>query len=112
MARKPRPSWQDFTDEHYDEKTGGWVFDAGTYGDDNAVAPEPPKRERGRPLGSASIDYTDMDVLIGFWLRKPTDFPQQVMLDQIRYFYAQRHGRTPHVSTIKNRIETLKLKRK
>jgi hypothetical protein len=56
----------------------------------------------GRPPGSTSIDYTDMDPLIDYWLKKkPGRFTQKVLIAMIQHFYEQKSMQPPGDTTVK-----------
>jgi hypothetical protein len=60
--------------------------------------------QTGRPTGSTSIDYTDMDVLIDFQRKSPSAITQTTLIALIQHVYAQKYGKAPARSTIKARI--------
>jgi hypothetical protein len=66
----------------------------------------------GRPQGSTSINYADIDPLIDFWHLHPGAFTQKTLIDLIRHLYKQKYVKAPWPSTIKARIENRKPKRK
>jgi len=67
-------------------------------------APAETAAPKGRPPGSETIDYADMDALIDFWRKNPNCFSQRTLIKQIRHFYKERHGHPPSETTIKTRI--------
>jgi hypothetical protein len=83
---------------------------------ENLAHPAPPPRTEtaslGRPQGSTSINYTDMDPLIDFQQANPSRLSQKVLIDLIRHVYAWKGEAAPAPSTIKTRIRHLKSKRK
>ena len=86
MARKPR-------------ELRNVIIDCG-----DMDAPAETTAPKGRPPGSETIDYADMDALIDFWQENSRRLSQRVLIDLIRHFYKQRHGRRPSETTIKTRI--------
>jgi hypothetical protein len=105
MTRKPgkrRLRFEDMLD-----KEGNFVLDAGTYGDDAQPAEETPA-PKGRPSGSTSLSYEDIDPFLEFWLLHPKRLRQQVLFDLIRHVYGQKHDDSPVDSTLKARLAYLK----
>jgi hypothetical protein len=67
----------------------------------------------GRPPGSTSIDYTDMDALITFAQTWPNHLHYIGLIKLIKHVYTYKNdGQAPVDSTIKARIKRLKPKRK
>jgi hypothetical protein len=69
------------------------------------------QKQVGRPLDSTTIDYEDMDLLIGFRQAYPSALTQGRLIALISYVYEQRHGGAPARSTIMARIKLLEPKR-
>jgi hypothetical protein len=99
MTKKPRKL----------KRLEGYIIDAGEFGD-----PAPPAESvenateeasrQGRPLGSTSINYTEMDWLISFYRGNEGALSQKTLIDLIRHIYVQKYGSPPGKTTIRDRL--------
>jgi hypothetical protein len=78
-----------------------------TYVDDERSTAQP-----GRPPGSTSINYEDVDPFIEYHLDHPTHLRGKTLFDVIRIGYERHNSGTIGDTTIKERIALLKSQRK